>query len=578
MMLLALGLALPQGPLTRVPPTLVRAPNVVVVVLDDVGVDQLGMYGLPPAWGEQPARTPVLDYLRATGVLFSRAWAAPLCSPSRAMMLTGRHGFRTGMLSLSEASGPCPPGTVPSGMQSCCPVGDPTCSQPGSSPVPPTYATGYSLPDSEVTLAEALRDATFSNPTSYARGAFGKWHLAAAPGDPCHAISQGFEIFQGHLFNNDLGALDHYAWQRVDARATTAGGCTSSVAPVQGEWDAERNEIDARAWIDSVLAEAAPRPFFAYVCFNPPHRAFQVPPHDLISPQTLALLAQAGLSQVGTEVEGVRSCQMGVTQEVDSRAVRLVYRASLEAIDTLIGRLVMKTSSPPALLDNTIVVVVSDNGTPDHVCQATQNPSEIGVNEPPFPPNRAKFHVYELGVRVPMIVAGTGVAQGATCDALVSVVDLWSTVLEHVHADVTGLVPASELDSRSFAARLAHPVGPPWAPDRTDVYAETAERNGFVYDRSAGTWSPFAPPPAVKYQRAVLGDLGFKYIRRVLGTDPGCATANPCSALREEEVYRLFDGPPVVDPFETNPLCGDAEAENKMALLRQVIVSSYSGF
>jgi len=85
-----------------------RPPNVIVVVLDDVGLDQLDVYGGTPAWGESRARTPVIDQLRASGVLFEHAYSAPLCSPSRAMLLTGRHGFRTGMLNLAEETGPVP--------------------------------------------------------------------------------------------------------------------------------------------------------------------------------------------------------------------------------------------------------------------------------------------------------------------------------------------------------------------------------------------------------------------------------------------------------------------------------------
>jgi arylsulfatase A-like enzyme len=187
-----------------------RAPNVVVVVLDDVGAEELDVYGIPAAWGESHARTPVLDHLRARGVLFERVWAAPACSPSRAMILTGRHGFRTGMMNIAETSGPCPPGTVFRGANSCCPANDPLCAQPENQPIPPLHQDGYPLPLAEVTLAEALRDATFPGPTDFARGAFGKWHVAGRPDDPCHAIEQGFEVFQGHLCNNEGGGRHHY--------------------------------------------------------------------------------------------------------------------------------------------------------------------------------------------------------------------------------------------------------------------------------------------------------------------------------------------------------------------------------
>lgn len=579
-MIFALPLALGTQAGSSLPATGVafRPPNVVVVLLDDVGTDKLAAYGLTPAWNEPHARTPVLDHLRANGVLFTRVWSAPLCSPSRAMLMTGRYGFRTGMLGLSEVSGPCPPGTVSAGggTNLCCPTGDPTCSSPKSTPVPPLHATGYSLPDDEVTIAEALRHASFPTDVRYTSGAFGKWHLTASPGDPCHPIRQGFDVFQGHLHNNEI-AHDHYGWVRVDALAAQ-DGCTSTTASVQGEWDAERTAIDARAWIDGVLAEPEDRPFFAFVSFNPPHTPFQVPPRALVSPETWADLVLAGLAEEGRVADGVSSCSPTTTHEFGSRDARLVYRASLEAVDALIGRVVLRSQAEPEILANTLVFVVSDNGTPDHVCQATQNTAEIGVNAPPFPPNRAKFHVYELGVRVPMIAAGPNVAHGETCNTFVSLVDLWATIADRANADASGLVPSEQLDSRSFAHRLARPNAPPSSRDRTALYTESATRNGFVYDPDRDSWSPFAPV-AARYQRAVLDESGFKYVRRVLGSDPGCVPPlSVCEQPAEEELFRLFDGASSVDPFEAQSMCGTPDSDARLALMRQRMASGFSGY
>ena len=67
--------------------------NILVVVLDDVSAFELGVYGLPGAL----AQTPTLDALAAEGVLFENVWSAPVCSPTRVSMLTGRYGFRTGI-------------------------------------------------------------------------------------------------------------------------------------------------------------------------------------------------------------------------------------------------------------------------------------------------------------------------------------------------------------------------------------------------------------------------------------------------------------------------------------------------
>lgn len=580
--LLALAFALSSGThqASSAPaaPRAFRPPNVIVVVLDDVGVDQFGVYGTTPAWNETHARTPVIDHLRANGVLFERAWSSPLCSPSRAMLLTGRHGFRTGMLNLSETSGPCPPGYVFDGVSSCCPDSDPDCLLPKSTAIPPLHPSGYSLPESEVTIAEALRDGASTTPMTFACGAFGKWHLAGRPDDPCHAIRQGFETFQGHLYNNEGGTRDHFHWDRFEAHATAAG-CSTSNATVVGQWDGERTQLDARAWIDGVLAEPVPRAFFAYVNFNPPHRPFQVPPQALVSAQTWAELEQETIAQEQLVVDGVRSCQFMTVQETDSKHARLVYKAQLEAVDALIGRLVFKAPDQAEILDDTLVFVVADNGTPDQIYQATQEPSQFGANAAPYPPNRAKFQVYELGVHVPLIASGRGVALGGTCASPISLVDLWATIAAVAQVDVTGLVAADQLDSISFAPRLRRPTGALATFQRTNLYTELASRNAMVYDRGTQSWTPVAPSGGgVTYQRAILDPFGFKYVRRTVGIDPGCmATLAFCVQPPVEEIFHLFDGALAVDPFEETSLCGDPTADAELATLRVLMAAQFSG-
>ena len=67
--------------------------NVLLVIADDLGTDWLGLYGQSP----DPPSTPNLDALAAGGIVFTNAWANPLCSPTRAALFTGRYGFRTGV-------------------------------------------------------------------------------------------------------------------------------------------------------------------------------------------------------------------------------------------------------------------------------------------------------------------------------------------------------------------------------------------------------------------------------------------------------------------------------------------------
>mgnify|MGYP002638581626 CR=1 FL=1 len=82
-------------------------PNVLLIIADDLGIDRVGAYAAHPA----PGNTPVIDQLAQDGVLFRNAWATPLCSATRATLLTGRHGYRTGIgsfLGLFTSAGELP--------------------------------------------------------------------------------------------------------------------------------------------------------------------------------------------------------------------------------------------------------------------------------------------------------------------------------------------------------------------------------------------------------------------------------------------------------------------------------------
>ena len=124
--------------------------NVLVVVLDDVGADAVSCY--PGAAAD--ARTPNLDRLAARGIRFDRVWSNPACSPTRATIMTGRYGFRTGVGSVKslEIAG---------------------------------------LRPEEVSLAESVRAEAPEVRTAF----IGKWHLG--PTEAQGPVPQGFEVFRG---------------------------------------------------------------------------------------------------------------------------------------------------------------------------------------------------------------------------------------------------------------------------------------------------------------------------------------------------------------------------------------------
>jgi arylsulfatase A-like enzyme len=206
-------------------------PSLLVIVLDDVGTDAVG------TWGEHPDAppTPTIDALAAEGVLFRNAWSTPACAPTRATIMTGRHGRRTGI-----GSG-LPPWTSPWGLQL-----------------------------DEVTLAEAVD----LGPVDHATVATGKWHLSApSVGGPRHPLEQGFDHFDGSLGNllpnqaSDRGPQAYDDWERdVDG----VMGRSHTWAPTVA--------------IDAALAaiREAEGPWLAYVALQAAHTPYQAPPPELL--------------------------------------------------------------------------------------------------------------------------------------------------------------------------------------------------------------------------------------------------------------------------------------------------------
>ena len=140
-----------------------------------------------------------------------------------------------------------------------------------------------------------------------------------------------------------------------------------------------------------------------------------------LRPLTWPQLVTLGLACEGQIVPIPNTCNTGPNDAV-GEALRVVFNANLEAIDTLIGRLT-------ANLTNTWVLVVGDNGTVSAALQASSgSPAHVGA---PYAPNHGKSWNYQLGRRVPLLaksfsVSGQGSGVGP-CAQLIDSVDLWNT-------------------------------------------------------------------------------------------------------------------------------------------------------
>jgi arylsulfatase B len=213
-------------------PAALAAPrNVLLVIADDYGIDVTTYYPLsdrqvtnPPA----PTTTNLANLAKA-GLLFRNAWAQPSCSPSRATLLTGRYGFRTGIGK-----------QIPQELSSPAPV--------------------FRL--SEFTLPEAFK----ARPDlHYDLAHIGKWHLSRGIDDP---NLRGWPYFSGP--HPDLAHLESYfSWPKV----VNGVQMTSTVYATTDQVN------EAVAAIGR--AKAAGRPYFIWLAFSAPHAPYQKPPNNL---------------------------------------------------------------------------------------------------------------------------------------------------------------------------------------------------------------------------------------------------------------------------------------------------------
>jgi arylsulfatase A-like enzyme len=195
-----------------------RPPNILLVIADDMGLDASPCYGI----GSEKPDMPALESLCEGGLVFENVWSNPLCSPTRATILTGRYSLRTGIGTTVRGSG------------------------------------GIAL--TETSLQRLLDERA---PTGYSHAVFGKWHLAdRTNGGPENPNRMGVGHFSG-IFR---GQGDYWNWRRTENGQTrvVAGYSTTVFTD------------DAIAWIQQQRG-----PWFLWLAYTAPHAPFHLPPADL---------------------------------------------------------------------------------------------------------------------------------------------------------------------------------------------------------------------------------------------------------------------------------------------------------
>lgn len=331
-------------------------PNIVVIMVDDMGWADLACYG------NTIVDTPVLDQFAKQGMFFTDAYAAsPVCSPTRAAMMTGMSPAR---VQLTNHAAGHPPGFVPKGKSLA------------EAPMV------YNLALSHTTLAQRLRD------TGYNTAHIGKWHLSSTRHSRDKSIKQEALYPEHQGFEVNIGGV-------------SSGGPPSFFSPYknprlpdgpEGEYLPARLADEAIAYIQ----QDRDKPFFINWWPYSVHWPMQAPE------------------------ELIKKYRKRMPDAPDNL---VIYQAMIEGFDQELGRF-FDALDDAGLSDDTLVIFTSDNGS-------------LYSNAPL---RSIKGHLYEGGIRVPMMVRWPGVIEaGSVNETPIISMDCVPTIIE-----VAGLPPIDD--------------------------------------------------------------------------------------------------------------------------------------
>jgi len=388
-------------------------PNVVFILVDDLGWSDLGCYG------SAFYQTPNLDSLAENSIRFTNAYSAsPVCSPTRAALMTGRHPVRIGITDWIPGM---PAGSHNNFMLNC----------------PEDL---HNMPLEEVTLAETFRDQGYK--TFFA----GKWHLGES--EEFWPLSQGFDINQGGNHRGSPtfpGGKGYYA---------PYGNPCLSEGP-EGEYLTDRLTDESIRFIES----SGENPFFLYLSFYTVHTPIQsCSDYDKFYLEKQRMLPDSGRMEFRKEHDGITRIN-----QTDPR-----YASMVHSMDANVGRLLLSLKES-GKMENTIVIFTSDNGGLSTTPRA--GPTSV------LPLRAGKGWCYEGGIRVPLIIAYPGLkSPGSISDQAVISMDLYPTLTELAGVedqrdrllDGQSLVPycqnPEKVDNRVLVWHYPHYHGSNWRP------------------------------------------------------------------------------------------------------------------
>ncbi len=421
------------------------SPNIVLILVDDMGLMDLGVYG-----GE--AQTPNIDSLAQKGVMFTNLHASPVCAPSRAMLMTGSDSHIAGVANLPEM-------------------------------LPKKYleAEGYEgvLNDNVQTIATRLKEHNYNTYIA------GKWHLGHDENTLPNA--RGFDrsiIFGG-------SGADNYS----------EGGYLPFKPEVK--WFADGKETSlpddfysSEFYIDQMISfhndeQNLSNPFFAFLSFQAVHAPIQAPKEfvekyraiyskgwDVLRQERFEKSKEMGIIpdnvQMNPTLNGIGKWEDLSAEEKDAYAIEMAMLAGMiEAMDFHIGRYI-EYLNEKGLTENTIFIVTSDNG-PDggdysgiigwanrhgyhHDYKEKGGEGYYGHIGPGYasaiaaPFSHFKYFTGEGGLRVPLIISGGDLPLGKKDNELCFITDIAPTIY-----DIVGLSTSANEGYASIAGKSMLP-------------------------------------------------------------------------------------------------------------------------
>lgn len=374
-----------------------KLPNIIYIYADDLGYGELGCYG------QQIIKTPFIDQLAKEGMRFTQHYSgAPVCAPSRAMLMTGKHSghsyirgnYELGGFKDDEEGGQMP------------------------------------LPEGIFTLPKMLKQA------GYATGMCGKWGLGVTrtSGDP---LKHGFDYYYGlldqkqahnfyptHLWEN--GKWDTLNNHVIDVhRPLNPANATDADFDYYKGTDFAINKMTGKAL--EFINKNKQAPFFLYLSYTLPHLSLQVPDEYI-------------KKYAGRFKEAAYYGQAGYAA---TRLPLSTYAGMITCLDDQVGKVLARIKEL-GLEANTIVMLSSDNGATFHKSVDTKFFNSVaGLRG-------YKMDLYEGGIRVPFIAKWPGkIPAGKTSDLISAQFDMLATF-----AELTGQVNMPRTDGLSLMPEL----------------------------------------------------------------------------------------------------------------------------